>query len=91
MKRYNEYESVEELYEAYNIKPLSKFLTEADNKKSAGYEKEKKKCIPMANMYIWMFSINDIVYYGRTWEELKEFLYRITQYVPENKYVFISD
>mgnify|MGYP003302493785 CR=1 FL=1 len=43
MKRYNEYESVEELYEAYNIKPHSKFLTEAENKKSAGYEKEKKK------------------------------------------------
>lgn len=34
MKRYNEYESVEELYEAYNIKSLSKFLTEADDKEN---------------------------------------------------------
>ena len=32
MKRYDEYESVEELMEAYNIKPLSSFLTEADDK-----------------------------------------------------------
>lgn len=32
MKRYDEYESVEELMEAFNIKSLSTFLTEADNK-----------------------------------------------------------
>ena len=25
-------------------------------------------------MYIWMFSINETVYYGRTWDEFKEFL-----------------
>ena len=28
MKRYDEYESVEELFEAYDITPLSKFITE---------------------------------------------------------------
>lgn len=32
MKRYDDFNSVEELLEAYNIKPLSSFLTEADNK-----------------------------------------------------------
>ena len=32
MKRYDEYGSVAELYEAFNIKPLSEFLTEADDK-----------------------------------------------------------
>ena len=32
MKRYDEFNSVEELFEAYNIKPLSSFLTEADDK-----------------------------------------------------------
>lgn len=49
MKRYDEFESVEELFEAYNIKPLSAFLTE-DKKpekpsKSAKnkYDKLKKK------------------------------------------------
>ena len=31
MKRYDEFDSVEELMEAYNIKPLSQFLYEADN------------------------------------------------------------
>ena len=32
MKRYDEFDSVEELFEAYNIKPLSSFLVEADDK-----------------------------------------------------------
>ena len=32
MKRYDDYNSVEELLEAYNIKSLSSFLIEADNK-----------------------------------------------------------
>ena len=31
-------------------------------------------------MYIWQMSINDTVYYGRTWKELYNFLYRIEYY-----------
>lgn len=42
-------------------------------------------------MYIWMFSINDTVYYGRTWEELKEFWGWIDEYIPEKKIVFIHN
>lgn len=45
MKRYDEYESVEELFEAYNIKPLSSFLTEEKNvsdKDKKRYERDKK-------------------------------------------------
>ena len=51
-KRYDEYNSVEELCEAYNIKSLSQFLTEADNKENNAdepsdtvkkrYERDKK-------------------------------------------------
>ena len=37
-------------------------------------EKEKSKAIKQSTMYIWMFSINEQVYYGRTWSEFKEFL-----------------
>lgn len=53
MKLYNEYESVEELYEAFNIKPLSVYLNEAEDKKNDSddipdkakkrYERDKKK------------------------------------------------
>ena len=37
-------------------------------------DKEKEQSEFFSIMYIWMFSINDIVYYGRTWEDLREFL-----------------
>ena len=40
-KLYNEYCSVQELYEAYGIKPLSKFLTEADDKDNETDAEEK--------------------------------------------------
>ena len=40
-------------------------------------KEEQEESIFMSNMYIWMFSINDKVYYGRTWNELKAFLLRI--------------
>ena len=42
-------------------------------------------------MYIWMFSINDSVYYGRTWEELKEFWSILDEYIPQKKIVFIHN
>ena len=42
-------------------------------------------------MYIWMFSINEEVYYGRTWEELKSFLMRLDYYNNSKKIVFIHN
>ena len=43
MKRYDEFTSVEELMEAYNIKPLSQFLTEEDNKDNEADESNEKE------------------------------------------------
>ena len=40
-------------------------------------KKEQEQCEFCACMYIWMFSINNIVYYGRTWQELYNFLEKI--------------
>ena len=54
-------------------------------------QKEKDKCEFHSIMYIWMFGINDVVYYGRTWNELKEFLYLIDKNVPEKKYVYVHN
>lgn len=42
-------------------------------------------------MYIWMFSINDEVYYGRNWDEFKEFLIRLEFYNANKKIVFIHN
>ena len=54
-------------------------------------EKDKNRCIKRSHMYIWMFGINDIVYYGRTWDELKIFLKRLDEHISSLKYVFIHN
>lgn len=54
-------------------------------------DKEKQRAIKRSHMYIWMFSINDIVYYGRTWDELKLFLKRLDDHIGDLKYVFIHN
>ena len=54
-------------------------------------EKEKKRCIKRSHMYIWMFGINDIMYFGRTWDELKLFLKRLDEHIGDVKYVFIHN
>ena len=54
-------------------------------------EKEKEDCVFYSNMYIWMFSINEIVYYGRTWDELKIFLNKLELFVPSKKILFIHN
>ena len=54
-------------------------------------QKEKDLCEFYSIMYIWMFSINDTVYYGRTWDELKEFWRWIDDYIPDKKIVFIHN
>ena len=55
-------------------------------------KKEQEQCIFMSNMYIWMFGINGIVYYGRTWEELKGFLIRLENWGTDcKKYVFVHN
>ena len=54
-------------------------------------KKEQERCIKQSNMYIWQFSINDIVYYGRTWKEFREFLTTLFNNVPEKKIVFVHN
>lgn len=54
-------------------------------------ELEQQTCTKGSFMYIWMFSINDVVYYGRTWQELTNFLTNVEVYVPEKKYLFIHN
>ena len=52
---------------------------------------EKEKCIFQSCMYIWMFSINDTVYYGRTFEELEIFLDKIFFYNEDKKIVYVHN
>ena len=54
-------------------------------------ESDREVAIPHACMYIWQFSINDTVYYGRTWEEFKQFLDRLEQNCDKKKYIFVHN
>lgn len=40
-------------------------------------EEDKKEAIFMSNMYIWQLGINDQIYFGRTFDELYNFLKKI--------------
>lgn len=54
-------------------------------------KKEQEECEFRSCMYIWMFSINDKVYYGRTWGELRSFLIRLDFYNNNKKILFIHN
>lgn len=54
-------------------------------------KKSQEDCTFKSTMYIWMFSIDKQVYYGRTWNELKAFLGVLFLNVPERKIVFVHN
>ena len=46
---------------------------------------EKENSLFYSTMYIWMFGINDKIYYGRTYQELFDFLTRLEYYTTYYK------
>ena len=54
-------------------------------------QKSRERAIKQSNMYIWMFSINNTVYYGRTWEEFKLFLELLNGFSPYIKVIFVHN
>ena len=54
-------------------------------------DEEQEACIKQACMYVWQFSINDQVYYGRTWAEFKLFLDELEANDDSKKIVFIHN
>ena len=79
----------------FDIETSSYYILDNKIYKSSSYDKlsqkEKDRTIKRSHMYIWMFGINDIVYFGRTWDELTKFLNRLEDSVSELKYVFIHN
>lgn len=54
-------------------------------------QNERDTCIKQSCMYIWQFSINDQVYYGRTWAEFSEFLDLLEENDDTKKIVFVHN
>lgn len=80
---------------SFDIETTSYYIYKNKQCKAINYlklsEKEKRDAIPMSTMYIWMFSINTQVYYGRTWSEFIDFLKLLEADVPYTKYVFVHN
>lgn len=72
-------------YLIYNNKMLNTIEYEKFTKKEQSTIKKQ------STMYIWMFSIDDKVYYGRTWEEFIKFLNRLEEYDNLKKIVFVHN
>lgn len=54
-------------------------------------KKQQENSVKQSNMYIWQLSINNKVYFGRTWQQLKEFFNMIEDIVPQRKIIFIHN
>lgn len=55
-------------------------------------EDEKENCICQATMYIWMFGVNNEIYYGRTWQDFRLFLERLEYFgTDEKKIVYVHN
>lgn len=54
-------------------------------------EEQRNKAEKCSCMYIWQFSINDQVYFGRTWKELEKFLDLLEENTPERKICFVHN
>ena len=79
----------------FDIETTSYYLL--NNKVYAGItynnlnEDQKEEAIPQSCMYIWMFGINDKVYYGRTWDEFVEFIEELEHNVSDKKIIFVHN
>lgn len=76
VKRYNRVKYDNNIY-SFDIETSSYFAIDNINHAARHYKKyhdEKTEIDYRSTMYIWQFSINDQVYYGRTWKEFRQFL-----------------
>ena len=54
-------------------------------------EEDRQKAIPQACMYIWQFSVNDQVYYGRTWDEFQKFIDLLEANDDHKKIIYVHN
>lgn len=54
-------------------------------------EDDREASIPKATMYIWMLSVDEVVYYGRTWKEFVQFLDKLEKNCKKRKIIFVHN
>ena len=80
---------------SFDIETTSYLVLDGEIINAFDYQKlsksDRDRSLKFSNMYIWQFSINDVVYYGRTWEEFISFLDKLEENIPERKIVFVHN
>ena len=89
------YRNIDNTIYTFDIETSSYLLLDGEIIPASDYlklsEDERERSEPQANMYIWQFSINQDVYYGRYWWEFKIFLNRLELNCNKKKYVFVHN
>ena len=65
---------------AFDIETTLFYTREID---AAYADRTEISIIPHSVLYIWMYAIDDTVYYGRTWDELRQFVLHLEKRLPK--------
>lgn len=93
-KKKNRADIVNDDIMCFDIETSSGFLHKDSDTLEPYLGKSKKyyeDCKKFAICYVWQFSINDIVFWGRTLEDFKDFLQELEYYEPHKKIVYIHN
>lgn len=93
-KKKNRADIVNDDIMCFDIETSSAFLHKDSNTLEPYLGKSKKyyeDCKKFAICYVWQFSINDNVFWGRTLEDFKDFLQELEYYEPHKKIIYIHN
>lgn len=93
-KKKNRADIVNDDIMCFDIETSSGFLHKDSNTLEPYLGKSKKyyeDCKKFSICYVWQFSINDNVFWGRTLEDFKDFLQELEYYEPHKKIVYIHN
>lgn len=93
-KKKNRADIVNDDIMCFDIETSSGFLHKDSDTLEPYLGKNKKyyeDCKKFAICYVWQFSINDNVFWGRTLEDFKDFLQELEYYEPHKKILYIHN
>lgn len=93
-KKKNRADIVNDDIMCFDIETSSGFLHKDSDTLEPYLGKSKKyyeDCKKFAICYVWQFSVNDNVFWGRTLEDFKDFLQELEYYEPHKKIVYIHN
>lgn len=93
-KKKNRADIVNDDIMCFDIETSSGFLHKDSDTLEPYLGKSKKyyeDCKKFAICYVWQFSINDNVFWGRTLEDFKDFLQKLEYYEPHKKIVYVHN